>query len=66
MGAIAISDIVVGVGLVFFIEGLILVASPGWVKRAMESALGTPDNILRIIGIGSAFCGLILIWAIRH
>jgi hypothetical protein len=32
----------------------------------MESALGTPDNILRIIGIGSAFCGLILIWAIRH
>jgi len=66
MRAIAISDIVVGVGLVFFIEGLILVASPGWVKRAMESALGTPDNILRIIGIGSAFCGLILIWAIRH
>lgn len=66
MGAIAISDIVVGVGLVLFIEGLILVASPGWVKRAMESALGTPDNILRIIGIGSAFCGLILIWAIRH
>ena len=66
MGAIAISDIVVGVGLVFFIEGLILVASPGWVKRAMESALETPDNILRIVGIGSAFCGLILIWAIRH
>ena len=53
-------------GLVFFIEGLILVASPGWVKRAMTSALETPDNILRIIGIGSAFCGLILIWAIRH
>ena len=66
MGAVAISDIVVGVGLVFFIEGLILAASPGWVKQAMESALGTPDNILRIIGFGSAFCGLILVWVIRH
>ena len=66
MGAIAIKDIVVGLGLVFFIEGLILAAGPGWVKRAMQSALETPDNILRIIGIASAFCGLALIWLIRH
>jgi len=66
MGLIAISDIVVGVGLVFFIEGLILAGGPNWVKRAMESAIGTPDNVLRIIGIVSAVCGLILIWAIRH
>ena len=66
MPAIAISDILVGVGLVFFIEGLILAAGPEWVKRAMESAIGTPDNLLRIIGIGSAVGGLILVWAIRH
>jgi len=66
MGSIALTDIAVGVGLVFFIEGLILAASPSWVKQAMESALGTPDNILRIIGVGSALCGLILIWVIRH
>jgi uncharacterized protein len=66
MGSIAMSDIVVGVGLVFFIEGLILAAGPGWVKRAMQSALGTPDNLLRITGIASAFGGLILVWVIRH
>ena len=66
MGSIAISDIVVGVGLVFFIEGLILAAGPGWVKQAMQSTLGTPDNLLRIVGIASAFGGLILIWVIRH
>ena len=66
MGAIAIKDIVVGLGLVFFIEGLILAAGPGWVKRAMESALEMSDNILRIMGIVSALCGLILIWLIRH
>jgi len=66
MGSIAMSDIVVGVGLVFFIEGLILAAGPGWVKRAMQSALGTPDNLLRITGIASSFGGLILVWVIRH
>ena len=32
----------------------------------IESAIGTPDNVLRIIGIISAVCGLILIWAIRR
>jgi uncharacterized protein YjeT (DUF2065 family) len=66
MRSIAISDIVVGVGLIFFIEGLILAAGPGWVKRGMESALGTPDNLLRVVGIASAFCGLTLVWVIRH
>ncbi|HMH71631.1 MAG TPA: DUF2065 family protein, partial [Bradyrhizobium sp.] len=25
-----------------------------------------PDNILRIVGIGSAVAGLILIWLVRH
>jgi uncharacterized protein YjeT (DUF2065 family) len=32
----------------------------------MESALGTPDNLLRIVGIASALGGLILVWVIRH
>jgi uncharacterized protein YjeT (DUF2065 family) len=35
-------------------------------RRAMKSALATPDNILRIVGIGSAVVGLILIWVIRR
>jgi uncharacterized protein YjeT (DUF2065 family) len=35
-------------------------------RRAMKSALATPDNILRLVGIGSAVVGLILIWAVRR
>ena len=66
MRAIAFSDIVVGLGLVFFIEGLILAGAPGWLKRAMESAIGTPDSMLRIMGLVSAIAGLILIWVVRH
>jgi len=32
-------------------------ASPAWMRRAMKSALATPDNILRIVGIVSASRG---------
>jgi uncharacterized protein YjeT (DUF2065 family) len=32
----------------------------------MKSAMATPDNILRIVGIGSAVLGLILIWLVRR
>jgi uncharacterized protein YjeT (DUF2065 family) len=35
-------------------------------RRAMKSAIATPDNILRAVGIGSAIVGLILIWLIRR
>ncbi|MGC1561277.1 MAG: DUF2065 domain-containing protein, partial [Bradyrhizobium sp.] len=37
-----------------------------WMRRAMKSALSTPDNVLRAIGIGSAVVGLILIWLVRR
>jgi uncharacterized protein len=48
------------------LEGLMFAASPEWMRRAMKSALTTPDNVLRVVGIGSAVAGLILIWAIRR
>jgi uncharacterized protein YjeT (DUF2065 family) len=35
-------------------------------RRAMKSALSTPDNILRFVGIGSAVAGLVLIWVVRR
>lgn len=65
MGSIAVSDILIGLGVLFVIEGLMFAASPGAMRRAMTSALATPDNILRGVGIGSAVVGLILIWAVR-
>jgi uncharacterized protein YjeT (DUF2065 family) len=52
--------------ILFVLEGLMFAASPTWMRRAMKSALTTPDNILRGVGIGSAVMGLILIWAVRH
>jgi|SRR5712664_962386 uncharacterized protein YjeT (DUF2065 family) len=66
MRSIALADFLIGLGILFVLEGLLFAASPAWMRRAMKSALATPDNILRVVGIGSAVAGLILIWLVRH
>ncbi|MDE2330777.1 MAG: DUF2065 domain-containing protein [Bradyrhizobium sp.] len=66
MRSLAVADFVIGVGVLLVLEGVMLAASPAWMRRAMKSALATPDNILRAVGIGSAVAGLILIWIIRR
>ena len=66
MRSIAFADFLIGLGILFVLEGLLFAASPAWMRRAMKSALATPDNILRGVGIGSAVVGLILIWLVRH
>ena len=66
MRSIAFADFLIGVGILFVLEGLLFAAVPAWMRRAMKSALGTPDNMLRIAGLGSAVVGLILIWVVRH
>ena len=66
MGSIALTDFLIGLGILLVFEGILFLGFPGWMRRAMKSALATPDNILRIVGIVSAIGGLILIWAIRR
>jgi uncharacterized protein YjeT (DUF2065 family) len=44
---------------------LIFAAFPDAAKRAMTSVLETPDISLRLIGIGSALVGLIIVWLVR-
>ena len=66
MRSIAFADFLIGLGVLFVIEGILFAASPTWMRRAMKSALATPDYILRAVGIGSAVAGLILIWVIRR
>jgi uncharacterized protein YjeT (DUF2065 family) len=59
------SDFLAAVGLVFVIEGLIFAAFPASAKKAIASVLDTPDMPLRMIGIGSAVVGLIVVWLVR-
>jgi len=66
MRSIAFADFLIGLGILFVLEGLMFAASPAWMRKAMKSAMATPDNILRGVGIGSAIVGLILIWVVRR
>jgi uncharacterized protein YjeT (DUF2065 family) len=59
------SHFLIALGLVFALEGLIFAAFPGSAKRAMASAIETPDGALRIVGIVSAVAGVVLIWIVR-
>jgi uncharacterized protein len=66
MKSMAVSEFIIGIGVLFVIEGLLFAAMPVWMRQAMKSVIGTPDNMLRIAGIASAVFGLLLIWSIRH
>lgn len=58
-------DFLVALGLVFVIEGLVFAAFPGHAKRAMATVMETPETSLRVIGIGSAVVGLVVVWLVR-
>ncbi|TAK49016.1 MAG: DUF2065 domain-containing protein [Xanthobacteraceae bacterium] len=60
------ADFLVGIGVLFVIEGLIFAGFPNWARVGMVRAINTPTTWLRTIGVLSAVGGLILIWLIRH
>jgi uncharacterized protein YjeT (DUF2065 family) len=66
MRSIAFADFLIGLGILFMVEGILFAAAPEWMRKAMKSALATPDNVLRGVGLGSAVVGLFLIWLVRH
>ncbi|MGN6411818.1 MAG: DUF2065 domain-containing protein [Nitrobacter sp.] len=66
MGSIAFADFLIGLGILFVLEGILFAAAPDLTRRAMKSALASPEHVLRMIGICSAIVGLILIWLVRH
>ncbi|MBV9347090.1 MAG: DUF2065 domain-containing protein [Pseudolabrys sp.] len=59
------SDFLVAIGLVFVIEGLVFAAFPNSAKNAVASVLEASDFSLRVVGIGAALVGLILVWIVR-
>ena len=59
-------DFIVAFGLVFVIEGLVFAGFPRTAKRAVEAITETPEPVLRLIGLGSAVGGMIVIWFMRR
>ncbi len=58
-------DFIVAFGLVFVIEGLVFAAFPEAAKRAVVAITETPEPVLRLVGLGSAIGGLVLVWYMR-
>ncbi|MBS9479140.1 DUF2065 domain-containing protein [Ancylobacter radicis] len=59
------ADLIVALGLVLVIEGLMLAAAPGAVRRAAESIGQLPDQPLRIAGLAGAVVGVLVVWLMR-
>lgn len=59
------TDFLVALGLVLVIEGLTFAAFPVSAKRAMMSVIETAEPTLRLVGLGCAIGGLVLVWFIR-
>jgi uncharacterized protein YjeT (DUF2065 family) len=58
-------DFIAALGLVFAIEGILFAALPNLAKDALRSAAETPVDRMRIIGLGSALLGVVLVWLAR-
>ncbi len=58
-------DFLVAIGLVFVIEGLVFAAFPQAAKRAVVAITETPEPVLRLVGLGSAIGGLMVVWLFR-
>ncbi len=59
------SEFVIAIGLVFFVEGLFLAIFPSRIKSILELIKNTSENKLRSIGIVFLIIGFLIIWYIK-
>tara|TARA_E500000331_G_scaffold93763_1_gene89917 strand:+ start:204 stop:389 length:186 start_codon:yes stop_codon:yes gene_type:complete len=59
-------DLITAVGLLFFIEGLLLAMFPSRIKNMLKIIETMSVNKLRYSGMLFLFLGFIIIWYMRH
>ncbi|MGB7431223.1 MAG: DUF2065 domain-containing protein [Ahrensia sp.] len=59
------NELITAIGLVLILEGLVYGAFPAFGKQVGEMLRTTPEETLRLVGIGCAIVGFILVWAVR-
>ena len=57
--------LVVTIGLIFFIEGLLIAIFPSRIKSMLELIKNTPENKLRTFGVIFLVIGFLIIWYIK-
>ena len=59
-------DLMTAIGLLFFIEGLLLAMFPSRIKNMLKVIENMSENKLRYSGIFFLLIGFIIIWYMRH
>ena len=59
------SEFIIAIGLVFFVEGLFLAIFPSRIKSILELIKNIPENKLRLLGIVFLIIGFLIIWYIK-
>jgi len=59
-------DTATAIGLLFFIEGLIIAIFPSRIKNILKTIEKTPENKLRISGIFFLILGFLIVWYIKN
>lgn len=59
------SDFIVGVGLVFVVEGLLWALFPSLAISMLEMAREAGETNLRLLGALSVMLGVLVVWAVR-
>ena len=58
-------ELIIAIGLLFFIEGLLLAIFPSRIKNMLEVIKKTPENKLRSYGLSFLIIGFLIIWYIK-
>ena len=59
-------EIIIAIGLIFFIEGLFLAIFPSRIKSMLDLIKNTPENKLRLFGVIFLVIGFLIIWYIKN
>ena len=60
------NEIITAIGLIFFIEGLLIAIFPSRIKNMLEIIKNTPENKLRTYGVIFLIIGFVIIWYIKY
>ena len=60
------NDLITAVGLLFFIEGLLIAIFPSKIKNMLEIIKNTQESKLRTYGVIFLVMGFLIIWYIKN
>ena len=60
------SDLLAALALVLVIEGMVPFISPASLRRMLETLAQLDDRTLRVTGLASMICGVVMLYVVRQ